>query len=297
MKVPFFSVIMPAYNREKFIERSIASVLAQTFTDWELIVVDDCSSDKTPELLAQYTNPRIMAVRNEVNRERSYSRNRGIDLAKGRFICFLDSDDEYKPEHLQTLFEAIEADSEPESKFFFTRCIEVRDGVGEDQFRPDPTGWNPVEYVIENEISTCNIAIPYQILQNEKFDLRWPPIEDLELFTRIAAHLKPVHIPESTVVYYKHEEGSLSLYHDYMGIKVKALSGIRKHPKVKQVLRKPFLQDKLRALRTKHLNFLAYDRRIGAMWVYFVKYIAVDPFNPSNLSIFRDALYFSFKHK
>ena len=100
------SVIMPAYNRETYIRESIDSVLAQRFTDFELIVVDDGSTDATAAIVESYTDRRIRLIR-QSNRGVSVARNTGLEAARGRFITFLDSDDLYYPDFLNTLFRLI----------------------------------------------------------------------------------------------------------------------------------------------------------------------------------------------
>ena len=95
------SVIMPSYNTEKYIAESIRSVLAQTYENWELIIVDDCSSDHTDEIVAAFKDDRICYIKNEQNCGAAISRNRAIDAAKGRYIAFLDSDDLWHPEKLE----------------------------------------------------------------------------------------------------------------------------------------------------------------------------------------------------
>lgn len=106
--MPFFSIIIPTYNRACIIRRPIDSIIAQTFTDWELIIVDDGSTDHTQEIVDSYNDSRIKYIWQE-NQERSAARNHGITLATGIWLCFQDSDDEYLPEHLQVLFEGIQA--------------------------------------------------------------------------------------------------------------------------------------------------------------------------------------------
>ncbi len=95
------SIIMPTYNCGRFIDESIRSVLAQTYKDWELIIVDDCSTDNTAEIVGQYTDPRIRYMRNERNMGAALTRNRALREAKGRYIAFLDSDDLWLPEKLE----------------------------------------------------------------------------------------------------------------------------------------------------------------------------------------------------
>ncbi len=90
---PIFSVIMPAYNCERFISEAIESVLNQSFQEFELIIVDDASTDRTAERVEAFNDDRIHFIRNEKNIGVSETRNRAIALSKGLYIAFLDSDD------------------------------------------------------------------------------------------------------------------------------------------------------------------------------------------------------------
>jgi glycosyltransferase involved in cell wall biosynthesis len=99
---PFFSVVIPVYNRADVLGGAITSVLAQTEQDFEIIVVDDGSRDDPSHVVESFGDPRIRFHR-QINRGGGAARNAGIDLARGRFIAFLDSDDAYLPEHLQTM--------------------------------------------------------------------------------------------------------------------------------------------------------------------------------------------------
>ena len=100
---PLVSVIMPCYNMEKYLPATIASVQRQTFPDWELIVVDDISSDKTPAVLQDNgsQDPRIRWVVQEEHSGIASARNRAIQMAQGRFLAFLDADDLWQPEKLE----------------------------------------------------------------------------------------------------------------------------------------------------------------------------------------------------
>ena len=90
---PKVSVIMPAYNADKTINTAIQSVLSQTFSDFELIVIDDCSNDRTSDIINSYNDKRIIYTKNIQNSGASASRNIGISKARGEWIAFLDSDD------------------------------------------------------------------------------------------------------------------------------------------------------------------------------------------------------------
>ena len=95
------SIIMPSYNTGKFIGQTISSVLAQTYENWELVIVDDCSADDTDAVVAAFSDPRIRYFKNEKNSGAAVSRNRALREAKGRWIAFLDSDDLWEPEKLE----------------------------------------------------------------------------------------------------------------------------------------------------------------------------------------------------
>ena len=101
------SVIMPTYNCEKFIGTAVESVLCQTFSDIELIIVDDCSIDETPRILSELQNgdKRIKVLKNERNMGVAETRNRGISFASGRVIALIDSDDIWEPEKLGAQYE------------------------------------------------------------------------------------------------------------------------------------------------------------------------------------------------
>lgn len=95
------SVIMPTYNCGRFIRESINSVIAQTYTAWELLIVDDCSTDETQSIVRTFDDPRIRYMRNEENIGAALTRNRALREVKGQYIAFLDADDLWLPEKLE----------------------------------------------------------------------------------------------------------------------------------------------------------------------------------------------------
>lgn len=100
----FFSVVIPLYNKEKYIKRTLDSVLNQTFTDFEIVIVDDGSKDKSCKIVESISDSRIRLIRQE-NGGPSKARNHGIKEAKGQFIAFLDADDEWLAEKLEKQYE------------------------------------------------------------------------------------------------------------------------------------------------------------------------------------------------
>lgn len=105
------SVIMPSYNTGKYIGKSIESVINQTYSNWELIIVDDCSDDDTEEVVSVFKDERIKYFKNAFNSGAAISRNRALREAKGRWIAFLDSDDIWKPTKLEKQLEFMQCNN------------------------------------------------------------------------------------------------------------------------------------------------------------------------------------------
>ncbi len=107
--MPIVSVIIPTYNRSNLLDRAIRSVLAQSFTDFELIVVDDASTDDTQSLVGAVNYSRIKIIRHERNKGAPAARNTGIKVSQGEYIGFLDDDDEWLPKKLEKQLEAFQS--------------------------------------------------------------------------------------------------------------------------------------------------------------------------------------------
>ncbi len=95
------SIIMPSYNTGKYIKASIDSIIAQTYKNWELIIIDDCSADNSNDIILSYNEPRIRLLKNKTNLGAALSRNSGLREAAGKYITFIDSDDIWVPEKLE----------------------------------------------------------------------------------------------------------------------------------------------------------------------------------------------------
>jgi len=113
-KDPLVSVVMPAYNAEKYISEAIESILNQSFKDFEFIIIDDGSTDKTWEIIQNYAkkDERIVPIKNEANINVSQTRNKGIYLAKGKYIVWADSDDTSLPERIKKQVDFMEGNKE-----------------------------------------------------------------------------------------------------------------------------------------------------------------------------------------
>ena len=116
------SIIMPSFNTGKFIKESIDSVINQTYRNWELIIVDDCSNDITDEVVKNINDSRIVYLKNEVNSGAAISRNKALKKAKGEWIAFLDSDDLWKKDKLE---KQVKFMKENNYCFSYTNYIEI----------------------------------------------------------------------------------------------------------------------------------------------------------------------------
>lgn len=112
MAAPKVTVLLPVHNGERFIEAAVGSVLTQTFADFELLVIDDGSTDRTPELLRSFTDPRLRIEKNPENLRLIRSLNRGLELARGEYIARMDADDICFPERLEKQVAFLDANRE-----------------------------------------------------------------------------------------------------------------------------------------------------------------------------------------
>jgi glycosyltransferase involved in cell wall biosynthesis len=134
------SIIMPSYNTGEYIKNSIQSVINQTYTNWELIIVDDCSTDNTDEIVTPFlTDNRIRFLKNKKNSGAAISRNYALREAKGKWIAFLDSDDIWLPEKLERQLNYME-----ENNYSFTYT----------DYRTQLNGkWLPYRYIAPNKVN------------------------------------------------------------------------------------------------------------------------------------------------
>ena len=109
---PLVSVIIPTYNRADLVRRAIGSVLAQSYANFEVIVIDNASSDKTAEVVDSIVDARLKFIRHDVNKGPAASRNTGLRNSRGDYITFLDSDDEWLPQKLACQLDVFKEEGE-----------------------------------------------------------------------------------------------------------------------------------------------------------------------------------------
>ena len=201
-----FSVILPTYNRVKFIKNAINSVLNQTFIDFELIIIDDGSTDNTLEIVTNINDSRIKYHYQE-NSERSAARNKGIDNASGTWICFLDSDDEYQPNHLWELAKFIE-DIKPSPGLIATGITTQQEEAGKRKEFLNLNNRILLE-IGSKFLIPSQVCVHRSILENVRFDVRFRLWEDTHLWLRIAAQYPVYQMEEYTVIQHVHEQGTV----------------------------------------------------------------------------------------
>lgn len=204
MPKPFFSIIIPFFNRSATLSRAIVSVQAQTFENWELILVDDASSDSSVDIAkaAASADPRIKVLTNAQNQERCRSRNLGINLATGQYICFLDSDDYHLPQHLSLFYAYLENKGFPKAFLFSKAWNEDALGNKEERDCPDFEGTNPFRYFVLHTVNPQRWCVHASLLEQVQFDPDIPICEDMDLTLRLSALGKPMlELNERTTVY------------------------------------------------------------------------------------------------
>ena len=124
--MPRITVVMPVYNSQKYVGEAIESIIEQTFTDWELIIINDCSTDEVEKVILSYTDDRIRYVKNETNKGFLYGLNYGINHATGEFIARLDDDDTCKPDRFKKQIDYL--DQNPDVALVGTLNDEIIEG-------------------------------------------------------------------------------------------------------------------------------------------------------------------------
>ena len=216
--VPHVSVIIPTYDRVVMVRRAIDSVLAQTFRDFELIVVDNGSRDGTEEMVRNIPDPRVRLVRRPRPEGPARARNAGIALARGEWVAFLDNDDEWLPEKLERQLARIEQESDPKTAIVY--CSLYFEQAGGERHLPQerelPEGDLTDNFLRQNVIMTPSVYVVKRSALTEVggFAPAASPVEDLDCWLRLARlgyrfavlreplavyHLHPAQITENAV--------------------------------------------------------------------------------------------------
>ena len=213
MDKPFFSIIIPSYNRAHVLPVTIKSVLKQTYKNWELIIVDDGSIDNTKEVVEKISDGRIRYIFQK-NAERSAARNNGIRNARGKWICFLDSDDSYKENHLINFYKEILKQKASNEYPIMYVSEQENYYVEKDKKESHFSNYNRdniPHFFAKESVVPGRICLKKEILDNFEFDENIVIVEDADLCFRISCHHKVKFLNEATFIYHIHENNSINV--------------------------------------------------------------------------------------
>lgn len=210
---PTVSIVMPSYNAAAHIARSIASAQAQTHEDWELLVVDDGSTDGSGDIVTNFvaSDPRIRAFR-QPNAGAGAARNLGIAEARASFLAFLDADDTWHPEFLEAMIATLEA--EPNASIAYCGWQNIGLGGGRDEpfVPPDYEHAGKTEALLESCRWPIHAALARTALVRDSggFDVSLSSCMDFDLWLRLGARARLTRVPLVLAYYYHHGGGQIT---------------------------------------------------------------------------------------
>jgi glycosyltransferase involved in cell wall biosynthesis len=210
---PAVAVIMPVHNGERFVGGAVDSILAQTFTDFCLVAIDDASTDRTAQILSRYTDPRVLVIRSASRVGPAAARNMGLERVESEYVAFFDSDDVAAPRRLETQIAWLAA--HPETGFL-TAHVRLIDEQG------IATGaiWGydgdreliASSLLFRNPLPTSTVMVRRAILADERFDPTLAIASDYDMWVRLADRAAIACLPD-TLVHYRDHAGNLSHTH------------------------------------------------------------------------------------
>ena len=209
MATPLISVIMSVYNGEKYIGEAIDSVINQTFADWELIIINDCSSDKTANILAEYSlkDERIKVFTNEVNLRLPMSLNKAISKCSGKYIARMDSDDICLPKRLELQYKFMEENKD--IMLSSCRFLTLKNGVYSSGGCGPRCDFNALKamLLVSNPILHPGVIIRKAAMDKLNYNPQCTCTEDLNLWTEFAMeNFKMQILPEYLLIYRLHDK-------------------------------------------------------------------------------------------
>lgn len=202
------SIIVPVYNAEKFIDETINSVLSQTEKDFELILVNDCSTDSTVERISHFDDPRIRLIDMSSNLGAWAARNRGLEEAAGRYIAFLDSDDLWEPQKLETELRYMK---ENKAGFVFTGYeFADENGIGNGTVVHVPKTFTYKKALNNTTIFTSTVLLDREIIPDRLIHMPDIKSEDTATWWNILKEGYTAYGLDMNLVKYRRSAGSLS---------------------------------------------------------------------------------------
>jgi glycosyltransferase involved in cell wall biosynthesis len=200
--VPLVSVLMSVHDDEAFVGEAVDSVLGQTLRDLELLVVDDASSDATPDVLARFSDERLTVLRNETVLGLAASLNLGLDAARGRYVARLDADDVALPERLERQVERLGA--QPAAAAVGTAVIDVDESGRRGRTHVMPHGARPLRWLalFSSPFFHPTVLVDRDLLDAHglRYDPTFPESEDYDLWTRLLVFADGDNLPQPLVL-------------------------------------------------------------------------------------------------
>src|SRR5262245_46954774 len=205
---PLVSVILAAHDAERYLRLAVESVLRQSERDLELVVVDDGSRDRTPDVLVAVADPRLVVLRNDDRRGLAASLNRALKHARGRYIARLDADDIALPQRVERQLAAVRAARGP--AIVGSAILEIDASGRPSRFHPMPAGPTAVRW---HALFSSPFFHPSILLDRERLDraqLRYDPTfeesEDFDLWSRLLASPQGDNVGDALVLYRRHPQ-------------------------------------------------------------------------------------------
>ncbi len=208
------SVILPAYNAEDYIQRAIDSILAQTYSDFELIVINDGSSDNTWKLIESYTDKRMKPVNLEQNRGLIGVLNLGLSLATGKYIARMDADDISLPDRFKEQVAFLDANED----YVACGCSIINFNDSNESFLPYPTSDQEIRAALtlfERNICHPTVMLRTDVIKqnNIQYQKAYPHAEDYMFWIDLAKYGKLHNLAKAYLKYFRHEEQISSKYY------------------------------------------------------------------------------------
>ncbi|MDX1371056.1 MAG: glycosyltransferase family A protein [Nitrososphaeraceae archaeon] len=284
-KIDLFSIILPSFNRAKFLPRVISSISQQTIENWELIIVDDGSTDDTELIVHNLAKdePRIRYVYQE-NLERSAARNHGIKEARGDYICFIDSDDFFREDHLESFQELI-AEKSFENAVYVSHYSVLRNESTEEVDVCTLTKESDIKcFLVGNPIIPSRVCVSREILEEFNFDEDITIVEDTILWLRISEKYPFHQHNKATIKYHLHDDNSINIMSKGSEIRLAGLKTFfKRYPLLikSKKLKTEMMGDAYFNVAT---HYIAHKKKVKSL-----KYLL--------LSLFRDPSSLQTKHK
>lgn len=208
---PIISVVIPTYNRADMVARAVSSVVEQTFTTWELLIIDDGSDDGTKETIERFDDPRIHYVRHSINRGAQAARNTGIQTSIGQYIAFLDSDDEWHPKKLEKQLNLFLQSDDDDLGVVLCDISIIDDVTGKNVVIP--SSGKPVRGWVYDDLlagrlkgpKTSRVLVKKLAMSSDiNFDESLPASQEMDFLIRMAAKCKFGYVSEPLVIVHHH---------------------------------------------------------------------------------------------